>query len=268
MKLKNAERIVLSILMLEWLICVFSGVTFSSLSGDNFYDIKADIFYWIPFLSGIPQLIMQHHFVGVLIDVMITVCIIFQIRYPYKTFASRFLFPLLFLFYITLTAYLTHRNYPSGIFIVIIPFMFGGAINRKFTFEAIRYYLLWFYFSAGCLKIFSGSILEVSHFSHFLTHQFAPYYVENNLSWRTFVNQYLIHHHAVAYSLFLGSVLIELSAVAGFFTRRYDKWLMAVFFLFHICNWMLMDISFVGQAAFIAILLITNSYAISQATKR
>ncbi len=246
---------VLLILLAEWLVFFFSGVTFSSLSGNSFYDIKADVFYWLPFLSGIPQIVMADHWAGIILDVFIFICLLYQIRFPFKTGAARILFPLLFLFYITLTAYLTHRNYPTGIFIVIIPFMFAGAMNRKMAFEAIRYFLLWFYFSAGFLKISVGSISEPGHLSHFLTHQFAPYYIENNTGWRTSLNQFLIQHNSFAYSLFLGSVIIELAALVGFFTHRFDRWLMVLFLLFHVCNWILMDIAFIGQAAFLSILM-------------
>ncbi len=256
MTIKMAERLVLLILTVEWMICFFSGVSFSALSGDNFYYIKVDIFYWIPFLSGIPQMIVANHYVGLLLDVLIMIGLLYQLRYPFKTLAARILFPLLFLFYVTLTAYLTHRNYPTGIFIVLIPFMFAKDMNRTLAFEGIRYYLLWFYLSAGLLKLFSGSVLELNHFSHFLTHQFAPYYVEQNVGWRTDLNQFIIGHPVLSYGLFLASLLLELSALIGFFTKRFDRWLMVGFFAFHICNWILMDIAFVGQAAFISILLV------------
>ncbi len=260
MRLKIAERLVLIILLIEWLIYFFSGVTFSALYGNNFYDIKVDIFYWIPFLIGIPQWILQIHWVGIVLDICIFICLVYQIYYPVKTTAARILFVLLFLFYIILTAYLTHRNYPTGIFIILIPFLFSKPINRKFAFEAIRYYLLWFYLSAASLKIFSGSVFHPDHFSHFLKHQFTPYFIENNTGWRTSMNEYLVHHIYFAYALFMASFFIELAVIIGFFTKRYDRFLLVMLILFHIADWILMDIAFIGQAAFISILFISSAY--------
>jgi hypothetical protein len=254
--LTNKLRILFCIVLFEYLLFIYAGVSFSFLSGNEFFSLEADPVFWIIYLSKIPQFIAAHQWPGILLDITIVVLILLFIRNPYDNKLGIALFILLMLFYTMLMGHLAHKNYQTGFFMLFIPFMFKSEKNRSFAFEAIRYYLLFFYASAAVLKLNSQALLYREHFSDLLSGQFTPYFLEGNLGIRTTTNLYLINHPAVSYTIYLLSVLLELLAFIGFFTKRYDKWLAVLFLSFHFTNWFIMDIGPFGQIAFISLLFL------------
>ena len=253
-------RILFCIVLFEFLLFIFSGVSFSFLHADPFFSLGADPASWIVYGLNIPQFIIGHHWIGFSLDVGIILLLLLLIRNPFNNRIALGLLVLLCIFYISLMGYLTHRNYQFGLFVVFIPFIFRKNINKFFAFEATRYFLLFFYFSAAFLKLSNNSLFAPAHFSHMLTAQFAPYFVESNTGVRTEVNLYLINHITASYTLFLSSFLIEFIVVIGFFTKRFDKWLAVLILAFHIMSWLIMDIAPVGQVGFICLLFLCNSF--------
>lgn len=252
----SAQRRILLILLVECCVIFYSGVGFASLYGNTFFSIGADLFSWLLFGAGIPQTIVAHHWIGSLLSISIILLLILLVFFPRQRIVAVPLFILLFCFYITLTGYLTHRNFQTGMFLVLVPFLFAKNSSKQFAWEAIRYFLLFFYVSSGLLKIWNQSFSEISLFSQHLSSQFAPYYLEGNLGFRTSINLYLIQHPTLSYALLVGATVVELSMIAGFFTRRWDKWLGISLLIFHLVNWCIMDIAPIGHLAFISILFL------------
>jgi hypothetical protein len=249
-------RLLLFLLLLEWLTLVFSGVSFTFLTGDRFFSFGVDPLYWLFFGAGIPQAIVSSNILAILADVSITVLILALIRYPAKNLVALGLFILMLCYYTTLTGFLTHRNYQAGIFLVLIPFIFKKPVNRQFAFESVRYFLLFFYISAALLKLVNGSLWQGDLFSGHLAGQFAPYHLEGNTGIRTTFNLYLLQHELLARLLYIGSFCIELACLIGIFTRKWDNLLAGILLLFHAANWFIMDIGAIGQLAFICLLLL------------
>jgi hypothetical protein len=111
----------------------------------------------------------------------------------------------------------------------------------------------------------SHSLTGGLHLSHLLSGQFTPYYLEGNTGLRTQVNLYLMDHPAVSYILYLASFIAELTAIIGFFTKRFDKWIAIVILAFHFSNWFIMDIAPLGQIAFICLLFLSNEMKLRDA---
>ncbi|MEP7163607.1 MAG: hypothetical protein ABI741_02880 [Ferruginibacter sp.] len=254
----NKLRILFCIVLFEYGLFIFSGTSFSFLHGNNFFRIEADPAFWVVYLMMIPQFITGHQWLGILLDTTIVILLLSVIRNPYNNRLAILLFLLLFLFYTCLMGYLAHRNYQFGFFMIFIPFLFKNPVNRNFAYEATRYFLLFFYVSAAVLKISNNSLVSQSHFSHLLSGQFTPYFLEGNTGPRTSVNLYLMSHPAVSYMLYLLSFIAELTTVIGFFTKRFDKGLAIIILAFHFANWFLMDIAPFGQVAFICLLFLSK----------
>lgn len=253
-------RALFCIVLFEFCLFIFSGVSFSFLHNDSFFSIGADPFFLLLYATKLPQFILSHYWFAFALDALIILLFIFFIRDPFNDKIAIGLLLLLLLFYITLTGYLTHRNYQVGFFMVFIPFIFKKEISKQFAFEAIRYFILFFYFSAAVLKLSNSSLFQADHFSKMLTAQFAPYFLEGNTGFRTSLNLYLIQHSHIAYILYLGSFFIELSMIMGFFTKRFDKWLATALLLFHFTTWLVMDIAPFGQAGFICLLFLSRAF--------
>ncbi len=251
-------RILFCIVLFEYLLFIFSGVSFSFLYGASFFKIEADPVSWLFYLLNIPQLITGHQWLGVVFDFSIVVSLLLFIRNPYNNRLAIILFLLLLLFYVTFMGYHAHRNYQFGFFLVFIPFLFKNEISKSYAFEATRYFLLFFYVSAAFLKLSNHALSDVAIFSHLISGQFTPYFLEGNTGIRTDVNLYLIAHPTLSYILYLLSFFIELSVIIGFYTKRCDKILAVMLLLFHFSNWFIMDIAAFGQIAFLSLLFLGN----------
>ena len=249
------------IFLAEWIIIVFSGTSFTGLSGNPLFLLPADPAYMFVFASGLPAYILSHHFLSVLFDIAITGSVVAFIISGCNARWARACFILLFIYYIILTALLGHSNYQQGMFLLFVPFMFRN-INRQYAFEATRYFLLFFYVSAAIFKIYYGGIFHIDGFANVLAGQFLPYYAEHNTGWRTGLNQYLVGHTGLAYALYLGGFMLELIAITGFFTKRYDSLLCVAILSFHLVNWILMDIAPIGHLGFICLLLISRKLSL------
>ncbi|MEO7524708.1 MAG: hypothetical protein ABIT58_11470 [Ferruginibacter sp.] len=263
-KRKAVLRIFFCLLLFEVTLFVFSGVSFSFLQGDRFFQLGADPFSWLVYGLNLPQFILKHYWIGFTLDISIIVLFLLFIRNPFSHGLALVLFILLFVFYICLMGYLTHRNYQAGFFMVLIPFIFKKDINKAFAFEAVRYFLLFFYLSAALLKFTNGSLLDPAHLSHMISGQFSAYFLEGNTGFRTHLNSYLMNHEKTGYLLYSGSFLVELSVIFGFFTKRYDKLIAVLLLVFHLTNWLIMDIAPFGQITFISLLFISHSFKVRQ----
>ena len=247
----NFRRGLFSMILIEFLLFVFSGVSFQGLEHVAYVNFGIDPVYWLFFLLQIPQFIFRYHEIGLILDIIILLLLIYSVFIKENKFVTWSLFILLMLYYVSLTATLGHRNYQTGFFIMIIPFLFSNQISRKFAFEGIRYFYVFFYFSSGLFKIFNNGIFEPLLLPSTLKQQFIPYYLEFNTGLRTFMNSLLIRHERIAFLLYFISFIVETTFVVGFFTKKWDYVLGLLLICFHFSNWVIMDIAAIGQLAVI-----------------
>ena len=257
--IKTPARLLGCLLLMEYVIFIFSGISFSFLTYDSFFSLPADPVFGSFFGSGIPQFIISHHWVGLILDILILLLLGAFAYDPLKRWVAITLFVLLFIFYITLMGYLTHRNYQFGFFLVLIPFLFKKPLNNYYAYEALRYFLLFFYFSAALLKFINNALVDPAHFSHLLSSQFTVYYLEGKTGFRTDLNLYLINHINISYALYIVAFFIELFALVGFFTKKFDKLIALGLYLFHLTAWLIMDIGAVGQLSLICLLFLSTA---------
>ena len=258
--IKSKLRILLSILFVEYIIVLFSDISFSSLNGDSLFSIGIDPFFWVVYIAKFPQTILKHEWIAFLCDACIILSFIFLMYNPYKNKIAMVLFCLLLIFYMTYMGLISSRNYMTGFFLVLLPFIFRENKNKQISFEAMRYFLLFFYFSAALIKVQQKDIYGVHYFSNILINQLTPYYLEQNLSIRTDVNLYLIAHPSFSRILFFSGTILELIPLIGFFTKRFDTYLAIIILIFHFSNWFIMDIAPIGQIAFICTLFYSNKF--------
>lgn len=254
------QRVLLALLLAEFLIFVLSGVSFSFLHGAVFFNYGVDFFFGIFYFTSLPQLIVAHHWLGIMADVSILLLLIWLIKNPQQNRVALLLAFLMLLYYLTLMGYLNHRNFHTGFVLVLFPYLFRSIKARHFGYEACRYFLLFFYASAAFFKILYGSFTHMDHLSVNIAKQFAPYFTEGNTGIRTTFNAYLVNHASLGYVLLILSLLAELMAVAGFFTKRWDKMIGLSLLLFHFVNWFIMDLAPFGQISFISLLFVRRAF--------
>lgn len=250
------HRMVFGMLFCEWLIIWISGAGFSGLAGNGFFSLGVDPLAWLPFVTGFPQWLTGHAWVCLLSDAFIAVGILVALISPMRSGWGKGMMLACLLWYLTITAYLGHRNFQTGIFLVWFPYIFAKQQSKQMAWEALRYFVLFFYFSAAVFKIWEGQWLQPQHMSNILKAQFIPYYLEGQSGLRLSVNQFLANRPGLGALLFNLSVLAELLPVLGFFTRRYDKLIGFGLIAFHLANWFLMDIAPIGQLSLLILFFI------------
>lgn len=246
------SKLLILLVLIEFLIFLISGVGYTSISQAPYFNIGVDPLYWFFYGLHIPQNIIKYPVIATVLDfVTLGFLLISLIKFNEKWI--RITFFLLILYYVTLTGYLGHRNYQSGFVWVLVPLMFKSEKNKMFAFEALRYWILFYYTSSAIFKFFGDGVINTNHLGNILTQQFLPYFIEQNLGVRTLINSYLVNYKNMAQLLFFGAIIFELSTVIGFFTKKYDKLIGIFLIAFHLFNWLLMDISPFGQLSILSI---------------
>lgn len=251
-------QLILLILIGEYLVMQISGVGLHALAKNQLFSLNVDPLSWLPFLADIPGFILLHPWLGWFTDIALFLLLMGLFFNPEKSRWAIVACVVALIFFVTMMSRHIHWNFQEGFFLVLFPLCFRAVRSRLFAFEGLRYFLLFFYGSAAVLKLYYGAFLHTDHFSHLLAGQFGPYFLEGNTGWRTTLHLYLVNHHLVAYVLFLLSIILELFAFVGFFTRRFDSWIGIALLAFHVADWLIMDIGPFGQIAFISILFFSK----------
>ena len=251
----TTKQLILLVSM-EFLIFLISGVGYSSICKAPYFNIGVDPFYWIFYGLYIPQTILKYPIIASVLD-FATIGLLILSLFKFNEKWIRYAVLLLMLYYASLTGYLGHRNYQSGFVLVLMPLMFKSEKNKMFAFEFLRYWILFFYTSSAIFKIGGDGIFNPNHLSSIFSNQLLPYYVEQNMGVRSSVNSFLNNFKNITQLLFLIAIIFEIFSVVGFFTKKYDKLIGICLISFHLFNWLLMDISPIGQWSVLSIFFIT-----------
>lgn len=223
-----------------------------------FYAPNANFSYWLFLYSGISTLIFSNAYLIYLLNYLLfSSCILIIIK-P-RWFVCAVIFTIcIWIYQLLMYSIVTYQSYAIGLLFPCIPFMFKSDFKFHFTFDAGRYFLCGLYFLGGILKIKNGAIFQLSHLSDSLSLSVGDYMMQNADSLKANVMTFLIINQGLSWFLFLIVVVLELSFIIGFFTKKYDKLLIALFFVFHCSNALIMDIPFLNHLVIVTFLFPIN----------
>jgi hypothetical protein len=147
----------------------------------------------------------------------------------------------------------THQCIPW----VLIPLVFCCISLEKFSalFHIFRWIFLSIFLSAGLWKLASGSIFNTEQMSAVLLNQHTQAFLDAN---ENKIIATLIQYKNLAHFFYIGAFLAEASFIIGFFTTKYDRYLIIAFCLFILLDYFLMEINYFSWIVFIAFLYFTN----------
>lgn len=140
-------------------------------------------------------------------------------------------------------------------------------INVSFALHFIRYVFLFFFASAGIWKIRNGGVFNIDEMSGILLFQHTPLLVTNPGLYLSKMYYWLINHPGISYFLYLGATLMELFFLVGFFTKKLDKILLCMFFVFLVSDIVVMQIKY-WEVLYLAIPLFFSNKAIMKLIDR
>jgi hypothetical protein len=136
---------------------------------------------------------------------------------------------------------------------LLFPLLFvaTGLISFYFFLHGLRYFFLFFFASAGIWKLVQFGAFNTEQMSGVLLFQHKEFLTSSPGTWYSSFIYWLINHSTVSYLLYLAGTLVELLFINGFFTRKYDRWLIGSFLLFLCFNALIMRIHYWEMTPFL-----------------
>jgi hypothetical protein len=140
---------------------------------------------------------------------------------------------------------------------LLFPILFAAVNLRSFYFllRGLRYFFVFFFFSAGVWKLVNGGAFEPAQMSGILLAQHATFLVSDPMHWQSRFIYMLIEMPIAGFLLYWAATLIELFFVVGFFSRRFDKLLIVLFVLFLMFDYLVMRIPYFEVSPYLLTLL-------------
>ncbi len=192
--------------------------------------------------THIPQTITGYQLLSFVFDLLlflIPVLFIINLRQSYAV-----VFSFLLLIYFFTYNLVTGHHYHGLVAAILITLPFWTKNEQRFhlLWEAGRYYWLYIFASAALWKIVRGSVFYSEQLCHILKAQQLHLLLQQPHSIHAQMVQYLIANPAVAHAVLIINVLVQLSFLIGFFTKKFDPLLFALAIVFCLANYFVMNI--------------------------
>jgi hypothetical protein len=148
---------------------------------------------------------------------------------------------------------------------LLFPLLFITTNLKSFYFllHGLRYFFLFFFASAGIWKLVQYGAFNTEQMSGVLLYQHKEYLTSSPGVWHSSFIYWLINNPFVGYFLYLLGTLIELVFLIGFFTRKYDRWLIICFILFLFFDVLIMRIHYWETLPFL-LTLVYSKYTLPE----
>jgi len=129
---------------------------------------------------------------------------------------------------------------------LLFPLIFMAQKQEMFKIllDGLRYFFLFFFVSAALWKLRQGGIFQPLQMSGVLLYQHTQLLTNSPEYWQSRVILWLVQNPWLAYTLYLLATLLELFFIVGFFTKKFDKLLVALFLLFLVMDYFIMRIPY------------------------
>ncbi len=143
---------------------------------------------------------------------------------------------------------------------MFVPLVFASSNLRTnyYLLHIVRIIFLLIFFSTALWKIRAGGVFNPDQLSAVLLRQHASLLLSDSSSLFSQLLTFLIANKTLSYTIYLLAFLLEFSFVLGFFTRRYDRLLIACFILFLLFDYLLMEINYFPWTPFLGCLFFSR----------
>ena len=200
--------------------------------------------------TGIPQFVMAHPWLLLLADILawvlpVVILAMVRVRKRFNTAAGVLFSGFLGLYLLLINLFWQADHEPFMLYLFLSLAFWS---NRPEWFYAVlrfcRYYFLYIFVSAAIWKLARGAVFNPSEMSRILLVHHSDLLSAGYSSPWSRVCLYLIAHPALSWWLYTGGVVLEAVFIVGFFTRRWDRWLIGAAVLFVAADQLLMRIPY------------------------
>lgn len=203
----------------------------------------------------LPQYLLHHYRAALGFDILLTCSCIICVVIPQQRLFTCISIAGVWILYMAYCSIPGDHYAQVGYLLAPLPFL--ALKERKFLlfWNLFRYVVCLLYVSIGLYKIYYAIAGDIHQLTHIL--------LKENAGWLLFteaaphlqasgcplqVPEFLLWYYRV-------SIVIDLLPVLAFFTKKFDKWLLAVLVLFQLVNLLLLNTPFVGQSLIFAAFL-------------
>lgn len=250
----------------SWLFVIFAYFFFnnsllSQLQQPSLIYPGSDNSFWLLHILNIPQFLLQHHWAALLFDIVLTCSCIICIIIPHQRLFIWITVAGTWILYIAFCSAAGKHYAQIGYLLTPIPFLILAPAKFDMLWNLVRYWICFLYASAGLYKIYYGGFGYSDNMSHILWQDNTEWFVFNTEGMAYNMYHWLIENPGFTQWFYRFATFFDLALLVGFFTKRYDKWLLAGLLIFHIGNFLLLHISFVEQSLIFAAFLPWQKWA-------
>ena len=221
----------------------------------------SDNSFWVLHILNIPQFLLQHHWAALSFDITITCSCIICIIIPHQRLFTWITVAAVWILYVAYCSSAGKHYAQIGYLLTPIPFLALRYTKFDILWNLLRYWVCFLYVSAGIYKIYYGGFGYSNNMSHILWQDNTEWFVFNKEGLAYNAYHYLVENPGFSQWFYRIATFFDLALLVGFFTKRYDKWLLAGLLFFHVGNFLLLHISFVEQSLIFAAFLPWRNWA-------
>ncbi|HRH69803.1 MAG TPA: hypothetical protein PLB89_09880 [Flavobacteriales bacterium] len=198
-------------------------------------NVYKDLTFWLFQLLGIQDGLTAHSGIALVFDIILTASVVLALARPNGVWYPRIYCTAILLYFVTHTTYANHHYRPIiGLLFAGIPFAFRSLDRFGWSFQALRYYVLFLYTSAGLYKVFRGSWLNMDQMTNIIENTQLELLLTHGDGWHAQLFTWLLVHEWAGWALFFACTVMETLFIIGFFTRRWDVALFCAAITLHI----------------------------------
>ncbi len=226
----------------------------------SFINTRMDVFTWFFMYTGLHKSLLNNHMGWLILDCVFMLLplacfMLFRLKSKWSGVIS-WLWVIFNWIYIQCYTLYPTNSIEAHLAWLLLPVLFTCTTLRGFylSYHFFRYFFLWFMVSAGLWKIWQQGFFNYEEMSAIILMQHKEFLASSIGNWFSDLSFWLLRNQGVGYILYVSSAIIELLFVTGFFTRRFDRWLIVLYILFFIMDVLLMRIKYWEMAPFIVTL--------------
>ncbi len=215
-------------------------------------DPESDNTFWLLHILRLPQWLLQHRGAALAFDIILTCSCIICIFVPGQRIFTRITVVGIWILYVCYCTAAGKHYAQIGYLLVPIPFLVLKTEKFSLLWDGIRYWICFLYTCAGLYKLYYGGFAYPLNMSHILQQMNAEWLFFKPTGFQADIIAYLAEHPGLSQWFYRMAALMELSLLIGFFTRKFDRFLLYGLFVFHLGNFLLLHIPFVEQSLIFA----------------
>jgi hypothetical protein len=227
----------------------YNGLLFSSINPVFFLN-RLDVTQNIMMLTNLQHLLIENRWLRIFFDLIYLVLPVLLVYTSVKNKKGQRLlalctafFNIFYCIFLCAVSFISVEVFAAW---MIVPLIFYHRTTKGFYYllQCVRLFFIIAFFSAAIWKIRAGGIFNTEEMSAILLRQHASYLISNSNRWFSQLISYLINHPLLSYCLYLLAFMAEFAFIVGFFTKKFDKYLILLFGAFVLFNYFLMGINY------------------------